>query len=87
MVNYSWSGLTDFIIRLGYKGYYIKECFANCVLHHSDGTVDLRSGKLEYAGNANLPPWPISLIDAGNNTETRRLKRIKRMLPPYNHFA
>ena len=41
MMIYSWFGLTDFIICLGYKGYYIKEYFANYVLHRSDVTVDL----------------------------------------------
>ena len=88
MMIYSWFGLTDFVICLGYKGYYIKEYFANYVLHRSDVTVDLRSGKLEYAGNANLPPWRISLIDTGNDTETGgRLKRIKRMLPPDQPFC
>ena len=48
----------------------------------------LRSGKLEYAHNANLPPWRISLIDTGNDTQTGgRLKRIKYMLPPDQPFC
>jgi glucose-1-phosphate cytidylyltransferase len=88
MMIYSCFGLTDFIICLGYKGYYIKEYFSNYILHRSDVTVDLRSGKLEYAHNANLPPWRISLIDTGNDTQTGgRLRRIKHMLPPEEPFC
>jgi glucose-1-phosphate cytidylyltransferase len=88
MMIYSCFGLTDFIICLGYKGYYIKEYFSNYILHRSDVTVDLRSGKLEYAHNSNLPPWRISLIDTGNDTQTGgRLRRIKHMLPPEEPFC
>lgn len=88
MMIYSWFGLTDFIICLGYKGYFIKEYFANYVLHRSDVTIDLGSGTLEYAQNAKLPPWRISLIDTGNETQTGgRLKRIKYMLPPNEPFC
>ena len=88
MMIYSWFGLTDFIICLGYKGYYIKEYFANYILHRSDVTVDLSSGKLEYAQNTNLPPWRISLVDTGDDTQTGgRLKRVKHMLPPDQPFC
>lgn len=88
MMVYSWFGLTDFIICLGYKGYYIKEYFANYVLHRSDVTVDLGSGRLEYTHTHKLPPWRISLIDTGNETQTGgRLKRIKYMLPPEQPFC
>jgi glucose-1-phosphate cytidylyltransferase len=88
MMIYSWFGLTDFIICLGYKGYFIKEYFANYVLHRSDVTVDLASGKLEYAPNTELPPWRVSLIDTGNDTLTGgRLKRVKYMLPPDQPFC
>jgi glucose-1-phosphate cytidylyltransferase len=84
-----WSyGFSDFIICLGYKGYYVKEYFANYVLHRSDITIDLTSGKLEYAQNANLPPWRISLIDTGHDTQTGgRLKRVKHLLPPDQPFC
>ena len=88
VMTYSWYGLTDFIICLDYKGYYIKNILPIYVLHRSDVTVDLRSGKVEYAHNANLPPWRISLIDTRNDTETGgRLKQIKRMLPPEQPFC
>jgi glucose-1-phosphate cytidylyltransferase len=88
MMIYSCFGLTDFIICLGYKGYYIKEYFANYVLHRSDVTVDLTSGKVEYTQNARLPPWRISLVDTGNDTLTGgRLKRIKYMLSPDQSFC
>ena len=76
MMIYSSFGLTDFIICLGYKGYLIKEYFANYVLHSSNVTIDLGSGKIEYAHNSRLPPWRISLIDTGHDTQTGgRLKR------------
>jgi glucose-1-phosphate cytidylyltransferase len=82
MMIYSSFGLTDFIICLGYKGYYIKEYFANYVLHRSNVTVDLATGKLEYVRDDKLPPWRVSLIDTGNDTQTGgRLKRIKNLLP------
>lgn len=88
MMIYSWYGLTDFVVCLGYKGYYIKEYFANYVLHRSDVTVDLSSGKIEYTHNSNLPPWRISLIDTGQDTQTGgRLKRIKSMLLPNQPFC
>jgi glucose-1-phosphate cytidylyltransferase len=88
MMIYSWFGLRDFIICLGYKGYYIKEYFANYVLHRSDVTIDLSSGNLEYTHHTKLPPWRISLIDTENDTQTGgRLKRIKYMLPPDQPFC
>jgi glucose-1-phosphate cytidylyltransferase len=88
MMIYSFFGLTEFIICLGYKGYYIKEYFANFILHRSDVMIDLGSGKLEYAHNTSLPPWQISLIDTGNDTQTGgRLKRVKHLLPPDQPFC
>jgi glucose-1-phosphate cytidylyltransferase len=88
MMIYSHFGLTDFIICLGYKGYYIKEYFANYVLHRSDVTVDLATGKLEYVPNGKLPPWQVSLIDTGIDTQTGgRLKRIKHLLSSDETFC
>ena len=88
MMIYSSFGLTDFIICLGYKGYFIKEYFANYVLHRSNVTIDLEAGKIEYAHNSNLPPWRISLIDTGHDTQTGgRLKRAKHMLPTDEPFC
>ena len=88
MMMYSNFGFNDFILCLGYKGYYIKEYFANYVLHRSDVTVDLGSGKIEYAPNAKLPAWRVSLVDTGSDTQTGgRLKRIKHLLPPDEPFC
>ena len=88
MMHYSSFGLTDFIICLGYKGYYIKEYFANYVLHRSDVTIDLTSGKIEYERSSELPAWRVSLVDTGNDTQTGgRLKRIKHLLPPEEPFC
>lgn len=88
MMIYSSFGLTEFIICLGYKGYYIKEYFANYIMHRSDITIDLGSGKIEYGHNAKLPPWRISLVDTGNDTSTGgRLRRIKYMLSPDQPFC
>jgi glucose-1-phosphate cytidylyltransferase len=88
MMIYSSFGFNDFIICLGYRGYYIKEYFANYALHGSDVTVDLASGNIEYVQNVKLPPWRVSLIDTGSDTQTGgRLKRIKHLLPPNEPFC
>lgn len=74
---YSKYGVNDFIICCGYKGYVIKEYFANYYMHMSDLTVDLHSGDIEYY-NCKAEPWKITLIDTGINTMTGgRLKRVK----------
>lgn len=78
MKIYSHYGFNEFIICLGYKGYLIKEYFANYFLHQSDVTVDLQNNKLEVHNN-NAEPWKITLIDTGDNTMTGgRLLRIKK---------
>jgi glucose-1-phosphate cytidylyltransferase len=88
MMIYSAFGLREFIICLGYKGYYIKEYFANFILHRSDMTVDLQTGKIEYDQNAKLPAWRVSLIDTGADTQTGgRLKRIRHLLPHDEPFC
>jgi glucose-1-phosphate cytidylyltransferase len=70
-------GLNDFIICLGYKGYVIKEYFANYVLHRSDILVDVEKNRIEYLGSQALPPWRVALVDTGLETKTGgRLKRI-----------
>ena len=75
---YSKFGVNDFIICCGYKGYVIKEYFANYYMHMSDLTVDLNSGDIEYY-NCKSEPWKITLIDTGLNTMTGgRLKRVKK---------
>ncbi|HEY9878952.1 MAG TPA: glucose-1-phosphate cytidylyltransferase [Leptolyngbyaceae cyanobacterium] len=77
MKTYSSHGITDFIICCGYKGYVIKEYFANYFLHMSDVTFDMRFNQMNvHAGNAE--PWRVTLIDTGEDTMTGgRLKRVK----------
>ena len=74
---YSNYNINDFIICCGYKGYMIKEYFANYHTHMSDMTVDLHSGDIRYY-NSKAEPWKITLIDTGINTMSGgRLKRVK----------
>lgn len=80
MKTYSHYGYNDFIICLGYKGYIIKEYFANYYLHQSDITIDLKSNSSEIHNNT-AEPWRITLIDTGENTMTGgRLKRVKEYI-------
>src|SRR5258707_537689 len=73
---YSHHGINDFIICLGYKGYMIKEYFANYFLHMSDVTIDLRSNNLDVH-HKHAEPWRITLVDTGEATQTGgRLKRV-----------
>jgi glucose-1-phosphate cytidylyltransferase len=77
MKIYSHYNLTDFIICLGYKGYVIKEYFANYFLHRSDVTFDLKQNKMEVHQNG-VEPWRVTLIDTGEKTMTGgRLKRVR----------
>ena len=81
MMLYSAYGFTDFIVCLGYKGYHIKEYFANFVLHRSDVTVDLANNRIDYARGDAVPPWKVTLVDTGADTMTGgRLKRIGHLL-------
>jgi glucose-1-phosphate cytidylyltransferase len=74
---YSHYGFNDFIICLGYKGYVIKEYFANYFLHQSDITINLKENKLEVH-NCKAEPWKVTLIDTGLSTNTGgRIKRIR----------
>ena len=73
---YSHHGINDFIICLGYKGYMIKEYFANYFLHMSDVTVDLSTNRMEIHQRY-AEPWRITLVDTGDRTQTGgRLKRV-----------
>jgi glucose-1-phosphate cytidylyltransferase len=78
MKIYSAAGIQDFIICLGYKGYVIKEYFANYFLHMSDVTFDMAHNKMEVHQN-NAEPWRVTLVDTGDNTMTGG--RIKRIAP------
>ncbi len=78
MKIYASYGHTEFIICLGYKGWVIKEYFANYFLHNADITVDMSSNKLEVHNNF-AEPFKVSLIDTGLDTMTAG--RLKRVLP------
>jgi glucose-1-phosphate cytidylyltransferase len=80
MKYYSGFGLNDFIICLGYKGYIVKEFFANYVLHSSDFTVDLANNSMTYH-NQRSEDWKVTLVDTGESTLTGgRVKRIGKYL-------
>ncbi|MEW6195139.1 MAG: glucose-1-phosphate cytidylyltransferase [Bacteroidota bacterium] len=77
MKIYSHYGFNEFIICLGYKGYLIKEYFANYFIHQSDITVDLKNNKIETHNNYS-EPWKVTLVDTGDNTMTGgRILRVK----------
>jgi glucose-1-phosphate cytidylyltransferase len=77
MKIYSAHGLRDFVICVGYKGYMIKEYFANYYLHMSDITFDLSSNSMKVHQNT-AEPWRVTLVDTGDETMTGgRLKRVK----------
>jgi glucose-1-phosphate cytidylyltransferase len=74
---YSHYGIDDFVICLGYKGYTIKEYFANYFLHMSDVTINLRSNELKVHQNSS-EPWTVTLVDTGDDTGTGgRLRRVR----------
>ena len=77
MKIYSHYGFNEFVILLGYKGYYIKEYFANYFLHQSDITFDLTSNQTTIHNNSS-EPWKVTLIDTGLHTMTGgRIKKVK----------
>ena len=80
MKIYSAHGINDFIICLGYKGYLIKEYFANYSLHMSDVTFDFKDNKMEVH-EQKTEPWSVTLVDTGEYTMTGgRLKRVRKYL-------
>ncbi len=80
MKIYSSYGINDFIICLGYKGYMIKEYFANYYLHTSDITFDMSENRMDVHRNE-TEPWRVTLVDTGDDTMTGgRLKRVARFL-------
>lgn len=77
MKIYSHYGFNDFVICLGYKGYYIKEWFNNYYLHNSDVTFDLEKNSIHYCKNW-AEKWKVTLVDTGEDTMTGgRIKRIQ----------
>lgn len=84
---YSSHGINDFIICLGYRGYIVKEYFANYFLHTSDVTFDLSSNQMQVH-QRHAEPWRITLVDTGENTQTGgRLKRIRPYLEGETEFC
>ena len=80
MKTYSQYGFNEFVVLLGYKGYYIKEYFANYFLYQSDVTIDMQNGKMEVLNNSS-EPWKITLLDTGLNTMTGgRIKKAQSLI-------
>ncbi len=80
MKLYSKYGFNDFVILLGYKGYYIKEYFANYFLHQSDVAIDLKNNNMEIL-NTSSEPWKVTLLDTGLHSMTGgRIKRAETVL-------
>jgi glucose-1-phosphate cytidylyltransferase len=80
MKIYSSHGYNDFVICLGYKGYLIKEYFANYFLHKSDVTIDLKNNSVKV-DDSKAEPWTITLVDTGNESMTGgRIKRIQKYI-------
>ena len=77
MKMYSHYGINEFIILLGYKGYYIKEYFANYYLHQSDVTIDISNNNIQTHSNKS-EPWKVTLLETGLNTMTgSRVKKAR----------
>ncbi len=80
MKIYSKHGINDFVICCGYKGYVIKEYFANYLLHMSDVTFDIKKNKIDIHQNS-AEPWRVCLVDTGDSTGTGgRLRRVRSYL-------
>ena len=87
MKSYSAHGVNDFVICCGYKGYIIKEYFANYFLHMSDVTFDLANNKMEVH-ERHAEPWRVTLVDTGAETMTGgRLKRVANYLKNDDAFC
>lgn len=86
MKMYSSHGVNDFVICCGYKGYVIKEYFANYFLHMSDVTFNMRDNKMEVH-EKRVEPWSVTLIDTGDNSMTGgRLKRVAKHIENEESF-
>jgi len=84
---YSAHGINDFIICLGYKGYVVKEYFANYFLHTSDVTFDMVNNRMEVH-ERHAEPWRVTLVDTGEQTMTGgRLKRVRHFIEPDEPFC
>jgi len=80
MKTYSQYGFNEFVVLLGYKGYYIKEYFANYFLHQSDVTIDMSNGSMEVLNNSS-EPWKVTLLDTGLYSMTgARIKKAQSFI-------
>jgi glucose-1-phosphate cytidylyltransferase len=87
MKTYSAHGVNDFVICCGYKGYVIKEYFANYFLHMSDVTFDMANNQMEVH-ERHAEPWRVTLVDTGEDTQTGgRLKRVAPYLQGQDAFC
>lgn len=87
MKLYSSHGVNEFVICCGYKGYVIKEYFANYFLHMSDVTFDMANNQMEVH-HQNAEPWKVTLVDTGDETQTGgRLKRIQDYVKDEKDFC
>jgi glucose-1-phosphate cytidylyltransferase len=87
MKSYSAHGVNEFVICCGYKGYIIKEYFANYFLHTSDVTFDMQNNEMEVHAR-NAEPWKITLVDTGDETGSGgRLKRVKQYIKDEESFC
>src|ERR1700683_1148509 len=87
MKMYSAHGVNDFIICLGYKGYIIKEYFANYFLHTSDVTFDVANNRMT-AHDSEAEPWRVTLVDTGDDSGTGgRLRRVAKYLDGEDAFC
>ena len=87
MKAYSHHGINEFVICCGYKGYVIKEYFANYFLHMSDVTFDMANNRMEVH-HQKAEPWKVTLVDTGDDTMTGgRLKRVAPYLKDEDIFC
>jgi len=87
MRSYSHHGINEFVICCGYRGYVIKEYFANYFLHMSDVTFDMKHNQMEVHSR-NAEPWKVTVIDTGDDTMTGgRLKRVARYVDQDDMFC
>lgn len=87
MKTYSAHGITEFIVCCGYKGYIIKEYFANYFLHMSDVTFDMKANEMQVH-HKYVEPWKVTLVDTGSDTGTGgRVKRISDYIESDSAFC
>jgi glucose-1-phosphate cytidylyltransferase len=87
MKSYATFGVREFIVCLGYKGYMVKEYFANYFLHQADVTFDMGANRVDYH-DCRSEPWKVTLVDTGEETMTGgRLLQVAKFLTPRESFC